>query len=152
MATISASPRVAPLRWSSVPARGVERRAAGVLPAPVQQDAAEFRNAAEIVEWRLVGWIVAVFLGTLVLSGLLGRVAASTPTAVRAAVAGPAETAAQPAYTVAAGDTLWGIAQRSAPATDPRQTVGEIRELNALSSGHVLQPGEVLLMPVSAVR
>jgi hypothetical protein len=44
------------------------------------------------------------------------------------------------------GDSLWNIAQRLAPATDPREVVHEMRELNGLRS-NLIQPGQVLLVP-----
>jgi Tfp pilus assembly protein FimV len=57
------------------------------------------------------------------------------------------ESSAHPAWTVASGDTLWTIAQRARPGADPRAVVLEIQVLNALSPAHVLQAGEVLLLP-----
>jgi LysM repeat protein len=146
MATISASPRVAPLRWSAVPVPGARRESPHVVPPQVTPAPSE---AAALVDWRIVGYIVAVFLGALVLSGILTRLGSTPPPIPSAAVAGPAESAAHPAYTVLAGDTLWDIARRSAPTSDPRTTVGEIRDLNGLSNAHVLQAGEVLLLPAS---
>jgi hypothetical protein len=47
---------------------------------------------------------------------------------------------------VAPGETLWGIAEREAPGTDPRDTVAEILELNHLQSSAV-EAGSVLLLP-----
>lgn len=44
------------------------------------------------------------------------------------------------------GDSLWLIAQRAAPESDPRGVVMEIRELNGLRS-NLIQPGQVLLIP-----
>jgi LysM repeat protein len=147
MATISASPRVAPLRWVHLPVVGVGRR-------PVVADTVSVRQetSADVINWRLIGWIVAVFLGTLAFSGALAQGFAAAPSEAMTSVQGPAgppETAAHPAYTVAAGDTLWGIARQVAPASDPRATLGEIRSLNGLSNGHVLQAGEVLMLPAS---
>lgn len=57
------------------------------------------------------------------------------------------ESSAHPAWTVASGDTLWSIAQRARPGADPRAVVLEIQVLNGLSPAHVLQAGEVLLLP-----
>jgi len=47
---------------------------------------------------------------------------------------------------VQSGDTLWGIASSRYPGEDVRQRIGQILELNRLSSP-VIQPGEVLLLP-----
>jgi len=48
--------------------------------------------------------------------------------------------------TVAPGDTLWAIAAREAPDVDPRETIADILELNALDSAAV-RAGQVLLVP-----
>ena len=50
--------------------------------------------------------------------------------------------------TVEQGDSLWAIARRIAPRTDPREAVVAIRELNGLAS-NLIQPGQVLLVPSS---
>ena len=46
------------------------------------------------------------------------------------------------------GDSLWGIAQRTAPDADPREVVTRIRELNGMRS-NLIQPGQTLLVPSS---
>jgi hypothetical protein len=51
--------------------------------------------------------------------------------------------------TVEAGDTLWTLAARIAPHSDPRDVVDEITSLNQLSSA-VVQPGERLLVPAAS--
>ncbi len=48
--------------------------------------------------------------------------------------------------TVMPGDSLWSIAERIAPHADPRDVVGAIERLNALSGG-VLAAGEQLAIP-----
>ena len=48
--------------------------------------------------------------------------------------------------TVAQGDSLWAIAQRTSPQSDPREVVTAIRELNGMRS-NVIHPGQVLLIP-----
>jgi len=59
----------------------------------------------------------------------------------------PASDATAPpvAYTVQPGDPLWDIADRTY-AGDPRDRLGEIRELNDLE-GSTLQAGQTLLLP-----
>jgi LysM repeat protein len=44
------------------------------------------------------------------------------------------------------GDTLWAIATKAAPSADPRATIGEILDLNSLTSTAV-RVGQVLLVP-----
>jgi hypothetical protein len=45
--------------------------------------------------------------------------------------------------TVEAGDTLWSLAGRLAPTSDPREVVSNLRRINGLDSV-TLQPGQVL--------
>lgn len=51
--------------------------------------------------------------------------------------------------TVHQGETLWAVAHRVAPGSDPRAVVQQIRELNHLSSAAV-QAGQQLLLPRAA--
>lgn len=48
--------------------------------------------------------------------------------------------------TVMAGESLWSIAERIAPTTDPRDVVADIARLNALSGGAVMA-GQRLAIP-----
>lgn len=50
------------------------------------------------------------------------------------------------AYVVRQGDTLWAIASRSAPGSDPRQVVDRIDAMNGLHGGAIV-PGQVLVVP-----
>ena len=48
-------------------------------------------------------------------------------------------------YTVQAGDTEWGLAERIAPNTDPRKTIYELDKIipeDAAHQGHMIQPGD----------
>jgi LysM domain len=54
-----------------------------------------------------------------------------------------------PQTTVQAGDTLWSVAQRTAPGHDPRDVVAQIRRLNHLETGN-LRVGQQLVLPRSA--
>ncbi|NLA59413.1 MAG: LysM peptidoglycan-binding domain-containing protein [Firmicutes bacterium] len=59
----------------------------------------------------------------------------------------------EPSYetmVVRRGDTLWDIARRVQPGTDPRKTIYEIKKLNHLQSVN-LHPGQILLIPSAAV-
>lgn len=83
---------------------------------------------------------VVALLATLVFAAFLaGRSGASAST----------DTAAPVAYsqtTVKPGETLWSVAKRVAPHSDPRALVDDIRALNHLSSGG-LQVGQLLVLP-----
>jgi Tfp pilus assembly protein FimV len=48
--------------------------------------------------------------------------------------------------TVMPGDTLWSIAESTAPGVDPRTVIGDIQRLNALGHGS-LQVGQQLALP-----
>ncbi len=48
--------------------------------------------------------------------------------------------------TVQPGQTLWQIAERTAPGADPRETVQRILDLNGLQTSEV-QAGTALLLP-----
>jgi hypothetical protein len=54
-----------------------------------------------------------------------------------------AHTGAAGSVMVQPGDTLWSIAQRTAPQRDPRQVVDQLRRLNHLNSV-ALTPGQTL--------
>ena len=69
---------------------------------------------------------------------------APAPVAV-AETATPAPPPAEEVYVVQPGDTLWDIADRTY-AGDPRDLLGEIRELNDLE-GSTLRAGQTLLLP-----
>jgi nucleoid-associated protein YgaU len=45
------------------------------------------------------------------------------------------------------GDTLWALAREIDAAADPRAVIGSIVELNGLSSGADIHPGDVLVVP-----
>ncbi|MGH4012541.1 MAG: LysM peptidoglycan-binding domain-containing protein [Pseudonocardiaceae bacterium] len=55
----------------------------------------------------------------------------------------PAETAL---IRVGAGETVWDVAQRVAPESDPREVVERIRQLNGMADSAV-QPGQQLQVP-----
>jgi nucleoid-associated protein YgaU len=59
---------------------------------------------------------------------------------------GGLEPVAARSYVVRGGDTLWGIAERVAPGSDPRGVVDAIAEANAVDAG-ALVPGQTLVIP-----
>jgi hypothetical protein len=104
----------------------LEAGARGVRPAPVRLT-------------RRGRVVVVLFLSTLLVVGgwLVSR-----------SVANAATTHEPPAASVVAkpGDTLWSIAVRARPNTDPRITVDQIMAANRLGSP-VLQPGQRVVLP-----
>jgi LysM repeat protein len=50
--------------------------------------------------------------------------------------------------TVAAGESLWQLAEEVAPSEDPRDVIADIVSLNQLASEDV-QPGQRLALPIS---
>ena len=62
----------------------------------------------------------------------------------------PAGTPLEPTRTVTVqpGETMWNIAARVAPATDPRETIEQIVRLNGLDSAGDLQIGQSIAVPV----
>ena len=78
----------------------------------------------------------------------LGALVVATTLAVAVYAGGVAGAESQPThYTVAPGDTLWGIAlEHTAVWEDPRPKVEAIREANDLS-GYEIYPGMSLKVP-----
>jgi nucleoid-associated protein YgaU len=85
------------------------------------------------------GRVVLVVLPALL--ALSGALLAAAPGAAEAAPQRTART-----VVVGTGDTLWTIAERIAPDTDPRTTVAAIERANGLSGAH-LDAGAVLVLP-----
>ena len=84
------------------------------------------------------GLVVAV-VATMLLAALLLTVARLSAGAAPSAPAAPVGST----VTVEPGDTLWSIAQRAQPKSDPRLVVDHLRKVNHLDSV-VLSPGQTL--------
>ena len=84
-------------------------------------------------------------LAVLLLVGLLFS-AFSLGRAGTEAATSPEPAAAVVQTTVQPGESLWTVAQRIAPQSDPRDVVEQLRRLNDLS-GSGLQSGQQLLLP-----
>jgi LysM repeat protein len=78
------------------------------------------------------------------LVGLMGVL--SGPVANAMGVGGAPEARSSRTYVVRSGDTLWSIATRFAPSTDPRLTVDAITSTNGLDPA-ALVPGQELSIP-----
>jgi LysM repeat protein len=91
-----------------------------------------------------LGVIVALVLAVLASAALL-----LGPGATPAAASGDKTVHAKATIvTVRSGETLWSIANRVAPAADPRETVMALQELNNLASPTVYV-GERLIIPMA---
>ena len=89
------------------------------------------------------GRVIAVVLLLLLAFAALSVVSALHS----ASQAGTSPTGSATRYvTVQPGQTLWQIAERVAPADDPRDTVDRIRSLNGLGTS-TLQAGQRLIVP-----
>ena len=89
------------------------------------------------------GRVVAVALFLLLAFAALSAVSALH----NASQAGTAPTGSPTRYlTVQPGQTLWQIAEKVAPADDPRATVDRIRSLNGLDTRPV-QAGQRIVVP-----
>jgi len=84
----------------------------------------------------------------LTAGGLLVLALSVAAPAVSAAVTGgsPRGTDAADRYVVQPGDTLWRIAVRHAPGSDPRRVIQSIVDANQVDAG-TLVPGQVLVVP-----
>jgi nucleoid-associated protein YgaU len=90
------------------------------------------------VRWRRVLLTAAAvaILGVVVLGGPLTDASGHTPT----------EAVRHSRYVVASGDTIWSIARRAAPGTDPRPLVEAIEQVNHVQPGDLV-PGQTLEIP-----
>ena len=82
--------------------------------------------------------VVLVALVLLIVGFSMGQVASQA--------AGPARHVSPPTVTVQPGESLWSLAVRIAPQTDPRLVVDQIESLNHLASAEVFA-GQQLVVP-----
>lgn len=88
----------------------------------------------------------ARLLITLLAMVSLAVVLAVVVTGGSAASAGTSAPVTHQRVTVSPGQTLWQIAQRAKPGTDPRETIDSILRLNNLKTAEI-QVGTALLLP-----
>ena len=119
--------------------------------APTLQVVPSRRRAAAVaVPPRTSAPLQLTARGRAVLLLLLVVIALVTSLASGAvSLAGTSTTAVPVRYvTVEAGQTLWTIAAEVAPRVDRRETIAQIRELNALASSAV-QAGQQIAVPAT---
>lgn len=146
MSTMTISPPLCRPRRSSVPttrpSRPAVRPTARLRPGPAT--VARPLPVRTSVPLRLTARGRAVLLVVLLVAGLVMSMATGA-----VSLAGTSAAAVPVRYvTVEAGQTLWGIADEVAPSADPRETVAQIRELNALATSSV-QAGQQIAVPAS---
>ncbi|WP_246155401.1 LysM peptidoglycan-binding domain-containing protein [Saccharopolyspora hirsuta] len=116
--------------------RGGGRRVPGrVVPRAAQPTAAACDRARRSGEWL---WLTSVAIFTFLIVMLVGLFGFRDAPM----------TGGTTLIEVRAGDTLWGIADRVAPDSDPRAVVARIAELNGLDAATV-ETGRLLVVPVS---
>ena len=99
-----------------------------------------------IVRLTRRGRLARFVLLLILVAGLAASVASRVGGQEGGAAAAPTVARATVQVTVAQGDSLWNIAQRLAPDSDPRGVIQEIQQLNGLP-GTLIHPGQVLVVP-----
>lgn len=133
----------APVRWVAPPHQPAMPRLAppAVAPRPLRlpapPSAAAVRCLPAVSPHRRVLHVAVAVAVTLAVVGALSWLGQTADAGV------PAETAV---VRVGAGETVWDVAQRVAPRSDPRVVVQRIRELNDMT-GSAVQPGQQLQVP-----
>jgi hypothetical protein len=87
-------------------------------------------------------------IGALVLVPLLGGIVAVAAVGMSAVATDTTSVTEFDYITVAAGETLWQLAESIAPESDPRDVIADIVGLNNLSSSAV-QAGQQLAIPTA---
>lgn len=144
---LGVSPRATSGQRLDVPRRSTRRLVPGVNHAdgrrPARLVAALPRAVARPCPPRTVasslGWLMLVGVLTFLVVLGIGWSAGDSP-------AVPAQTQV---VQVRAGDTLWSVAHRLAPAVSTAAVVDRIRQLNSLDVDATVYPGELLRVPTS---
>jgi hypothetical protein len=84
--------------------------------------------------------------GRLLLLALLVAATAFAAVLVASASRAADPVGSRPTAVVRPGDTLWSVAERHVPGSDPFGAIEEIRRLNELSD-YTVQPGQRLVLP-----
>jgi hypothetical protein len=53
--------------------------------------------------------------------------------------------------TINSGESLWAVAQRIAPAADPRDVINDILAFNGMSSAEIM-PGQLIAIPTQYTK
>jgi len=144
---LGVSPRAASGQRLDLPRRSTRRPVPGIDHVDGRRPARLVAALPRAVARPCPPRSVASSLGWLVLAGVLtflvvlgiGWSAGSSPTV-------PTQTQV---VQVHAGDTLWSVAHRLAPAASTGAVVDRIRQLNSLDVDATVYPGELLKVPTS---
>jgi len=118
---------------------------AAAQPVAVRPPTAAAASGVHITRrGRLVLLALVAVLAMALVS--LGQVAASAGSSGADSADGDASTPVSTTWVVQPGETLWVIAERFDPQTDPRETVARIVAMNDLPSSSV-QAGQELQIP-----
>ncbi|MEO6712569.1 MAG: LysM domain-containing protein [Mycobacteriales bacterium] len=130
--------RLPVVRYCDAPSRSVRGGAPRrpVVPAPRRAPEALDRAVRLTRRGRLLVVVVAAVLLLAVFS--LGRTTSN---------AGTNDQAPQRTVVIQSGETLWQLASRVAPGTDPRVTVDRILRLNELDRADLVRTGQQLRLP-----
>ena len=130
-AVLPARPQVEPIEWTERAARRERRAHTADRGSQVRgrasgaaRSCARPRVSERPGEWFWLASVAVLSCGFVVLLGLFGAGAGA------GAPGGDGTAVVQ----VRAGDTLWGVAKRVAPDSDPRVVVHRIVELNGLGA------------------
>lgn len=124
---------------TAMPARTAHAHRTPRAPRPALRECSSAPTSPPL---RLTARGRAAFLLLLILMALAWSLGSGT-----VSMAGTAPAVIPVRYvTVEAGQSLWTIAGEVAPGTDPRVTVAQIRELNALA-GSAVSAGQQLAVP-----
>lgn len=129
-ATITAFPRVAGTH--------------GILPADVDRASLETPAPASHLHITRRGRLV---LSAVVALAALATILGFVLSGGSAVATGTSADVHFQHVTVAAGETLWQVAEDVAPTADPRDVIADIQQLNNLSTTQVL-PGQSLAIPL----
>jgi hypothetical protein len=132
-ATITAFPRSAGTH-GILPAEAVHTASSPRAQSPMRPRLHITRRGRAVLSLGVALAVVATIVAVVLSGG--GAVATSTSGDVHFSH-----------ITVAAGETLWQVAEDVAPSSDPRDVIADIQQLNNLGTTQVM-PGQSLAIPL----
>jgi hypothetical protein len=96
----------------------------------------------------VLGAVLALPVAAVLVSMAVNSIPAAASSASSAAVSSGAASSEFDFVTVGEGESLWSVAERVAPASDPRDVIADIERLNGLESS-VVAAGQSLAIPAA---